>query len=109
MEAMPTRRSRPGQSRRARRVLLWLVLVFVVGEAAFFALRETLVPEFRDPEYAMKLGKLRRRLRQGPEGSPLILALGSSRVDFGFRPDVLAVNQRTGRVPIVFNAGICRA
>src|SRR5438034_376226 len=63
-------------------------------------------PRLRDPQYGNKLRTLRQRLRR-ERGRPLIVALGSSRVNMGFRPDVIASHApASGDSPLLFNFGL---
>lgn len=92
----------------SHRVLLWALACFAVTHVAFWWLKETAWPEVRDPEYAHKLQRLRQRMRESP-ARPVVLVLGSSRIGFGFKADMMHVN-RSGRPrdPIVFNFGMCQ-
>src|SRR5947209_8176458 len=91
---------RPARSRsaRPRAALVWGLILFAAVQAASAAVVEWWRPEYRDPEYGHKLAGLRRRLR-GEPGRPLAVVLGSSRVEMGFRPDVLPAYRPAGGPP----------
>ena len=72
----------------ARAGLLWGLALFVSGQLALTALSERWRPELSAPEFGERLKRLRRLLAEAP-GRPLVVALGSSRTSFGFRPDAL--------------------
>jgi hypothetical protein len=88
-------------SSRARVALLWGVLLFAGGQAGLTWSMEQWRPELSDPEYGRKLAHLREQMNAGPANRPLVLALGSSRVAMGFRPDVL--DSTSAKQTIVFN------
>jgi hypothetical protein len=91
---------------RGRRTLAWGLGLFVAGQLAFFAAKEYWRPELTDPEYGLRLARLRARMAEGPPGRPLVVALGSSRVAMGLRPDALAADAAAdGSAPLVFNFG----
>jgi hypothetical protein len=96
-------RRRRALSRRGRAGLLWGLVLFVSGQLALTALSERWRPELTEPEFGERLKRLRRLLRQEP-GRPLVLALGSSRTAFGFRPDALPpCCGRDGEQAVAFN------
>jgi hypothetical protein len=49
-------------------------------------------PALRDPEYGLKLERLRERLAGNPSSRPVVIVLGSSRVSFGLRFERLTAN-----------------
>jgi hypothetical protein len=58
----------------------------------------------RDPEYAVRLQHLKDRLMEGPR-KPRVVALGSSRIALGFRPDRIEIWPGCQEPPLVFNFG----
>ncbi len=103
-------RDQAGGARRARRIIGWSLLFIVAFQIAFFVFREYWQPAVADPEYGRKLRQLRNRLKETPEGQPLVVALGSSRVAMGFRPDCLQTSQSpTYNAATVFNFALCGA
>jgi hypothetical protein len=91
---------------QSRGVLGWGLLVFACLQVGLVAAMEHWRPEFRDPEYAVKLHCLRQRLAEQP-GRPLLLIIGSSRPAVGFRPSMLPPNVGAPeREPLVFNFGL---
>lgn len=72
----------------ARAAVLWGVVLLGLSQLALAVLLEVR-PEIRDPEYGIKLARLRALLASAP-GRPLVLVLGSSRAAMGFRPDIFA-------------------
>jgi hypothetical protein len=90
----------------ARNALLWALALFVCGQAALAVGIERSRPELRDPEYGYKLARLRACLARNP-GRPLLLVLGSSRTELGFRPRLVPpARAPAGREPVVFNFGL---
>lgn len=71
---------------QARPALLWTLLFFVVGNLLMGRYLHRRHPEMFDPEVSLRLDKLPERLAEAP-GRPLALALGSSRIVLGFRPE----------------------
>jgi hypothetical protein len=58
-------------------------------------------PEFYDPKYGWRLTQLRARVAKAP-GRPLMVVLGSSRAEQGFRPGLLTASHGdTG--PLIYN------
>jgi hypothetical protein len=91
---------------RPRNALLWGLACFVAVQAAVAFLVERPYPMLRDPEYGWKWARL-CALRSEHPGRPLVLVLGSSRADLGFRPEVLPVSAADG--PVVFNFAVTGA
>jgi hypothetical protein len=104
-----SRLRRPARGKRDRSALLWGLLFFALGQVGLFALMEIRCPEFRDPEYGLKLVELRRRMVERPGTRPLMIALGSSHVGMGFRPDcmteILSSEPELPR-PLLFNCAV---
>ncbi len=98
-----------GALKKGAAALGFAVLFFVALQVGLDLAFERGLPELRDPEYAVKLTRLRQRLADKP-GRPLVLALGSSRVLLGFRPDVLPpCRTPDGRAAVVFNCSFLGA
>jgi hypothetical protein len=88
---------------RAQAALLWGVALFVGAQLALTVTLEGPFVQLRDPEYGYKLACLKRQRARKP-GAPLVLLLGSSRVEVGVRPDRLPPWPATaGPEPLVFN------
>jgi hypothetical protein len=82
-----------------RSVLIWGLVWIAVGQASVVAFLEWRHPEFLDPKYGCRLLAL-RSLRQELPSRALLLLLGSSRAEQGFRPSLLT---RTGATPVAPN------
>jgi hypothetical protein len=93
-------RSRPARGGAA---LAWGVLFFAGVQLGLGILMDRWQPELCDPEYGSKWARLRARRAEKPD-RPLLVVLGSSRSNLGFRPAVLSdYRPRTGPAPLVFN------
>jgi hypothetical protein len=94
---------------RPRAALVWGLVSFVGVQLALAWDMERWQPELRDAEFGYKLATLRKQMEKSP-GAPLVLALGSSRTQLGFRPSVVSsVCTRGGESPVVFNFGLVGA
>lgn len=93
------RKARPAL--QARAVLAWGVGWFVLVQALAIGLLEWKRPELYDPKYGCRLLGLRARLADEP-GKTLLLILGTSRAEQGFRPGLLPA-WPGGTGPVVFN------
>jgi hypothetical protein len=91
-------------ARRSALALAWGVVAFAAGQLALGLAVEHWLPRARDPEYAARVGRLRARRAEAP-GRPLVLVLGSSRVEMGLRGGPAAVGPG-GREALVFNFGL---
>src|SRR5690242_12739591 len=89
--------------RRAARALGAAAACFLAGQLALGLAVERWLPGVRDPEYAAKVERLRARRAEAP-GRPLVLVLGSSRVQMGLRAGTVAA-EGGGRPALVFNFG----
>src|SRR5262245_9114159 len=89
--------------RRPRAALLWGLALFLAGQVVFFLSLDLWRPNLRDPEYAFRRDRLVEQLQRRSPGQPFVLALGSSRVAMGLRPEAIA-QQPDG--PLVFNFGM---
>src|SRR5579864_2127963 len=73
---------------QARPALLWTLFFFVAGHLAIGLYLHRRHPEFFDPEVTLRMRKLPARLAEAP-GRPLALAVGSSRLVLGLRPQAV--------------------
>ncbi len=93
---------------RWRAVLAWGLVWMALGQVSIVIFLEWQHPEFLDPKYGCRLLAL-RALRKEPERQTLLLVLGSSRAEQGFRPSLLMSGQRqpvdAGRLsgPLFYN------
>src|SRR4051794_38759189 len=101
--ALPARS--PVRSRRAsaRLALASGVLAFVIASVALAAAVEVRHREWRDPELGHRLQLLHERRSEAP-GRPLVLVVGSSRVQQGINPSAMGFRDEPGD-PLVFNFG----
>jgi hypothetical protein len=76
-------------SRHAKNALIWGGLFLVLMNLGLVVIMETRRPELYDPEYGLRLSRLRNLLAHHEHGAPLICALGSSRMAQGLRPDCI--------------------
>jgi hypothetical protein len=76
--------------RQGRRAVGACFAVFALTQLALSVVAESAHPDWRDPAFGARLLRLRERRRERA-GRPLVLALGSSRVENGFRPDALGL------------------
>jgi hypothetical protein len=88
---------------RPRTALLWFAGIAVLVHLAALAALDAPWPNLRDPEYGMRVARLRARLAEHP-GRPVALVVGSSRACMGIRPGAWeAVRSGGARDPLVFN------
>jgi hypothetical protein len=73
---------------------------FTLAQLGAIGILEWKHPEFYDPKYGCRLAQVRQRLVEAP-GRPLVLVLGSSRAEQGFRPGLLRDFSSDG--PVLFN------
>lgn len=102
---LPANRSIPTQGfgRRALRALRWGLCSFVLAQLALIGLMERWRPDLRDPSFGRRLAILRYQRAKHPD-RPLLLALGTSRAEMGFRPDRLPdYRLANGQTPLLFN------
>jgi hypothetical protein len=88
------------RNRRCRSQLAWAVLSFAAVQAGLGLGVERLWPAVRDPEFADLADRLRRRRADAP-AAPLVVALGSSRMQAG-----LDAGRLSGARALVFNFGV---
>ncbi|HWB60076.1 MAG TPA: hypothetical protein VG733_11335 [Chthoniobacteraceae bacterium] len=92
--------------RRGIAGLLWFTGLLVSLYFYWWVMANHGIPDFFDPPYGMKRERLRQRVAEYP-GHPLWLVMGTSRVVFGFKADVMEDRLRAGKdAPLVFNFGL---
>src|SRR5581483_4827171 len=91
--------------RRARASLLMGTLFFVALQLGLATYIDYCRPELRDAEYGQKLARLRSQLAEAPD-RPLIVILGSSRSELGFRPAALPALRVDNEPALVFNGAL---
>jgi hypothetical protein len=87
----------------ARKALAWALGFFLAAQVVLNLVVDYWRPQLRDPEYVFKRNLVRAVRRRTP-GRPLVLVLGSSRVQMGLE-GVLS----RGHAPVVINFGLTRA
>lgn len=91
--------------KRAAAGFAWMAGSLLFLYAYWAVMTNFVVRDFWDPSFAFKAELLHARIKQYP-GHPVIVLLGSSRVDDGVRPGVAADRLKTDpKAPIVFNVG----
>ncbi len=88
---------------RARSAVWSGVVAFVVLTAALAGAVETVKPEWRDPEFALRLNQVREWKTKAP-GRPLVVAFGSSRTQMGISPAAMGFPDNPDS-PLVYNLG----
>jgi hypothetical protein len=79
------------------------MIFFACCQFGFSLLMDRWQPELCDPEYGYKWSHLRNRLTR-EAGHPVLVAIGSSRLNLGLRPEVLGNTCKlAGQAPVVFN------
>jgi hypothetical protein len=99
--------ARRALARRSALALGWGAAAFLAAQLVLGLAVERWLPALRDPEYAAKVGRLRARRAEAP-GRPLVLVLGSSRVQMGLRGGSLGCDSDGGPA-LVFNFGLSGA
>lgn len=98
------RKPRPAsRALSARRALAVGMAAFALATLALAAVSESEKPEWRDPEYGHRLKQLRALQRARPD-RPLVLFLGSSRVQMGVSPADMGFADAPGE-PLGYNFG----
>lgn len=98
------RAAHPGSRRpSARRALAVGACAFALLTLALATLSESVKPEWRDPEYGHRLKQLRGWQAARPE-RPLVLFVGSSRVQMGVSPADMGFADAPGE-PLAYNFG----
>lgn len=87
----------------ARRALAVGVVAFALAALALAAVSESAKPEWRDPEYGHRLRQLRAWRAARPD-RPLVVFLGSSRVQMGVSPADMGFADAPG-APLAYNFG----
>ncbi len=102
---LPVGEPRPARLRReSARVAIWSgVAMFALLTAGMAAAVDTVVLEWRDPEFAHRLADLRRWKVERPQ-RPLVVAFGSSRTQMGLAPAVMDFPDEPGS-PVAYNCG----
>jgi hypothetical protein len=99
-------RRKKARSWFAPAALAWGLLAFAAGQ---WLLHQG-APKRRDPEYSLRLERLRARLDERANTQPRILFLGSSRVAVGVWPELFAEATRAAPgKPVLFNFALCSA
>jgi hypothetical protein len=95
----------------ARAALLWGFAAFVALQAGLSVVIERGLPELRDPWYADKAARLRRRARDASVRPLTVVVLGSSRTAYGLRASEMepGLSRATGRPTVLFNFGMVGA
>jgi hypothetical protein len=96
--------ARPLSRRRdARAALGFGLAVFLVADLAMAIALETVMPEWREPEFGHRLATIRQAQRESPN-RPLVVVIGSSRTQNAIRPASMNLPD-TPLSPRVFNVG----
>ena len=94
---------RVARGRRARAVVLGGLLAILAAHVGLVAAVDTVVPEWRDPEYGYRLKQVRAWQRDRPD-RPLVLAIGSSRTMMALSPAAMGFPDEPGS-PLVYSFG----
>jgi Protein of unknown function (DUF1574) len=95
--------------RRGRASLLSGLAAFLLGQLVLALAIEFALPELRDPEYGTRIRLLQERYRSLRRKRPFtVVVLGSSRITFGLRTDLIEaeLSRQCQRPVLVFNFGI---
>ncbi len=96
-------RSAVGLRRKSSRAVWSGIVTLALATMGMAAALETVKPEWRDPEFAVRLEQLRKWKKVSPN-RPLVVAFGSSRTQMGLVPTVMGFPDKPGS-PIVYNCG----
>jgi hypothetical protein len=91
---------------QSQATLVWTLIFFLGGQLVLGLYLHRRHAEFFDPEFTFRLRDLRARLADAP-GRPLALAVGSSRLACGLRPDCIRTPSETE--PLLFNLSLVGA
>ena len=94
------------RQRHSRRELAWYLAGFALVQAALAVAVDACWPTVRDPDFAEVAERLRDRLAETPD-RPLIVILGSSRLQLALRPAQLGLTSAND--PLVMNCSVCAA
>lgn len=92
-------------ARRFPAAVVWGLVALGFANFGLAGLMEW-TPRLKDPEYGIKLARLRRALAAAPATRPLVLLLGNSRVGTGVRPHCLKGDGPELNA-VVYNFGVC--
>jgi hypothetical protein len=95
--AAPSTAKRSPARRRARFAVALVPAAFVFVLASAWAAAEAITPEITDTDYYLRLRMIRAATAEHPD-RPLALVVGSSRMVWGFRPEVLPDEPAPGEV-----------
>jgi hypothetical protein len=90
--------------RRARLAVACGGLLFLLFTLALEGAAETVRPEWRDPEYGRRLRQIRHWQKERPH-RPVVLFVGSSRVQQGVSPAAMGFADEAGS-PLPYNLGV---
>jgi hypothetical protein len=102
-------RRRKMQESSARLELAWLVVSFVGFQIGLYIAVEYWLPQLRDPMYAVRAERLKKRLGETQTRPLSVVMLGSSRAAFGFRGGLVEerLQEAFGRPVVTCNMGCC--
>lgn len=89
--------------------LAWGLGFFVLVQAGLSVAIETRLAIFRDPDFATKMARLKKRTREMAPKPVNVVMFGSSRTAFALRGQAIepALAQELGKPTVIFNFGIC--
>lgn len=87
----------------ARRAVVWALGAFVLATVGLAASLETVTPEWRDPEFGVRLHQLQRWKAEAPD-RPLVVFFGSSRTQMGIAPAAMGFPDEADS-PLAYNFG----
>lgn len=88
--------------------LRWFCAFLFLLAAYWWVMTNFVVRDFWDPQFALKYGFMRARMKEHPN-QPLWLILGSSRVEGGLRLSLVADRMNDTKVPLIFNFSLSGA
>ena len=100
---MPGKREEYKRSKIAN--VCWFVGLAVLLYSYWLVMTNFVIRDFYDPQYALKAGRMEARMKEFP-GHPPWVVMGSSRVEYGFRPGVIADRMNEKNAPMIFNFGL---
>lgn len=101
--APAARAALPSRRRGARTAIAWGVALVALANVVLAAAVETVLPKLRDPEYGYRITPLHTHQQTHPD-RPLVLVLGTSRVQNSIDPSAMGFPDQPGS-PLVFNFG----